>query len=234
MASWFLAGATILTLVACYQLSLWAYRRSGAMPLLHPVFSLSAMVFAVLILTPLSYGQFMVGGEYLLRCLELAIVALALPIYRSVRQLASGFARLAAGLAVCSVLLGMLAVGPLPWIGVDETVWLSLAPKSVTTPVAYTLAEMMGALAPISALSVSLTGAMGTFMGPYVLARLGVENTAVRGLSQGLTAHAFATAKLLEHNPVEAGFSALGMGLNAILTALWLPLAFAAFSTFTL
>lgn len=234
MASWYLAGAIIFALLLCYRLSLWAYRASGAMPLLHPVFSLSAMVFAVLLLTPLTYAQFMVGGDYLLRCLELAIVALALPIYRSVRQLASGFARLAVGLALCSLLLGLLAVGPLPWIGVDEAIWLSLAPKSVTTPVAYTLAEMMGALAPISALSVSITGAMGAFLGPYVLAKLAVENTAVRGISQGLTAHAFATAKLLESNPVEAGFSALGMGLNAVLTALWLPLAFAAFSAFAL
>lgn len=234
MMSWLLAGSTILALVVCYRFTLWAYRRSGAMPLLHPVFSLSAIVFAILILTPLSYVQFMEGGQYLLRCLELAIVALALPIYRSIRQLASGFARLAAGLALCSILLGMLAIGPLPWMGIDEAVWLSLAPKSVTTPVAYTLAEMMGALAPISALSVSITGAMGAFLGPYVLAKLAVEDSVVRGLSQGLTAHAFATAKLLENNPVEAGFSALGMGLNAIMTALWLPLAFAAFRAFSL
>ena len=228
MTQWVIPAIIIFGLLAAYRLTLVLYRRSDAMPLLHPVFSLSALVFALLYFTPVNYPDFMLGGQYILQCLELIIVALALPIYRSIRQLKSGVMKLSVALVICSVLLSALAIGPLPWMGINDSLWLSLAPKSVTTPVAYSLAEMMGALPSISAMSVSITGAMGAFMGPFVLNRLGIENTAVRGISQGLTAHAFATAKLLEQHPLEAGFSALGMGLNAMLTALWMPLVFAA------
>jgi putative effector of murein hydrolase len=210
---------------AIYFVCLWVYRKQQGFPLLHPVFTSPILVGLVLWLVNQPIDQFLLHMAPFSVVLELAIVALAIPIYRTVDVVRRKSGRILWALPICSFLLVLLAVGPLPWIVGDEY-WLSFVPKSTTTPVAFAVSDAIGGVPSLSVISVAITGALGAFMGPYLLNKLRVSDRFVRGFSLGLTSHAFATAKLLEEDTEQASFSALAMALNALITAIWVPLVF--------
>jgi len=217
-------AAVIAVSLVVYLLAVKLYRRWPASPFLHPIFTMTAVVLLALQLTPLNYEVYMQGGGLLLKLLELAIVALALPIYRSLQRLKGRRSRAFFALALCSVVVCFVGIMPLPFIDVDPQWWRSMLTKSVTTPVALSIANYIDAWPSIAAIAVSISGVLGALFAKGILDRLGISDTAVRGLAQGVCSHAFATATLLERKSEEAGFSALGMGINALLTALWLPM----------
>lgn len=104
---------------------------------------------------------------------------------------------------------------------------MSLAPKSVTMPIAMPVAEQIGGVASLAAVMVMLTGVIGTALGPLLLRWAGVDHPAARGLSYGINAHAIGTAHALQEGEECGAFAALGMSLLGIGTALLLPLLLA-------
>lgn len=73
-----------------------------------------------------------------------------------------------------------------------------------------------------------LTGGYGLFPGeapqPEAGGALGIRDWAARGLAMGTASHGIGTARALQVNQVAGAFSGLAMGLNALATALLLPL----------
>jgi len=100
----------------------------------------------------------------------------------------------------------------------------SLAPRSVTTPVAMGVAERIGGLPSLTAAIVICSGIVGAALGPALLTLLGVTDWRARGLAIGTAAHGIGTARAISVNEVAGAFSGLAMGLNALATALLLPL----------
>ncbi|MGB7204570.1 MAG: LrgB family protein, partial [Anderseniella sp.] len=101
---------------------------------------------------------------------------------------------------------------------------ISIAPKSVTAPVAMGISEQLGGLPSLTAVLVILTGIIGAMLGPMVLNLIGVKDWASRGLAMGTASHGIGTARALQVNEVAGAFSGLAMGLNALATAILLPL----------
>src|SRR5690606_10525922 len=119
-----------------------------------------------------------------------------------------------------------LAIG---WVlGADWSVVMSLAPKSVTMPIAMPVAEQIGGIASLAAVMVMLTGVIGTALGPLLLRWAKVDHPAARGLSYGMNAHAIGTAHALQEGEECGAFAALAMSLLGIATALLMPLLLAA------
>ena len=75
-----------------------------------------------------------------------------------------------------------------------------------------------------AAVLVILTGITGAVLGPVVLNIIGVKDWAARGLAMGTASHGIATARALQVNEVAGAFAGLAMGLNALATAILLPL----------
>jgi putative effector of murein hydrolase len=105
----------------------------------------------------------------------------------------------------------------------------SVAPRSVTTPVAMGIAERIGGLPSLTAVVVILSGIVGAALGPLVLDLVGVKDWRARGLAIGTAAHGIGTARALGVNATAGAFSGLAMGLNALATALLLPLLWTLF-----
>jgi putative effector of murein hydrolase len=61
-------------------------------------------------------------------------------------------------------------------------------------------------------------------IGPMILNLIGVKNWAARGLAIGTASHGIGTARALQVNEVAGAFSGIAMGLNALATAILLPL----------
>ena len=53
---------------------------------------------------------------------------------------------------------------------------------------------------------------------------LGFRDWRARGLAVGTAAHGIGTARALQVNPTAGAFAGIGMGLNAVLTAILAPL----------
>lgn len=217
--------ALVLLMSGAYVVCLYLYRKSRGFALLHPVFTSPVLVGMALLLLSFPIDQFLIEMAPFSWALDVAIVALAIPIYRTIDVVKQRARQISWMLPVCSLVLVVLAVGPLVWL-VDDEIWLSFVPKSTTTPVAYAVSEVIHGLPSLSVISVAITGAFGAFIGPYMLDRMAIKDRFVRGFSLGLTSHAFATAKLLESDTEQASYSALAMALNALITAVWVPLVF--------
>lgn len=100
----------------------------------------------------------------------------------------------------------------------------TLAPKSVTTPIAMGIAEQLGGLPSLTAVLVILTGVLGAVVGPWMLDRLGIRDPFQRGTAMGVSAHGLGTAAIYQESTAAGASSGLAMGLSGLLTALVLPL----------
>jgi putative effector of murein hydrolase len=109
-------------------------------------------------------------------------------------------------------------------LGADVTTLLSLAPKSVTTPIAMGVAEEIGGVPPLTAVLVILTGIIGAVIAEPLLRSLRVTDRSAQGFAIGLASHGIGTARAFQMDEETGAFSGLGMGLNGILTALILPI----------
>lgn len=211
--------------VACYQLGLWAYRRSGNKPYLLPVF-IGFVLTAVLVYLlgrPLeAYEQ---GSYPILVMLGPVTVALAVPLYENLHLMARLWWPLLLMLAITAVTVAASAIYIGRESGGDESLVMSLAPKAATTPIAILIADAIGGYMGVAAVVVMLTGILGAMIGPALLNKMGVENHAALGFALGLSAHAVGTARAFEISRQCGAFAALGMSLMGLTLAVALPLA---------
>jgi putative effector of murein hydrolase len=114
-------------------------------------------------------------------------------------------------------------------LGAFRETLISLAPKSVTAPVAMGITERLGGLPSLTAVLVIVTGILGAMLGLPLLNLLGITSLAARGLAIGTASHGIGTARALQVNEIAGAFSVLPMGLNALVTAILLPLLYRLF-----
>lgn len=216
---WFWLGVTL----AAYQLGVALYERSR-MPILHPVLLSILLIIALLWMLGVDFDSYRTAVNPLLILLGPATVALAVPLYRNLRRIRQFFwpvmltLVLGGGFATVSTLL-------LAWLlGLNPMLMLTLAPKSVTSPIAMLVAEQIGGVAALAAVFVMLTAVIATLIGPALLKLCRITHPAAWGLAMGICAHAVGTARAMEESEEAGAFAALGMSLMGILTAFLLPL----------
>ena len=217
-----LLGLTI-TLLA-YQAAFWLYRRSGLNPLVNPVLVAVTILVLLLTLTGTSYETYFAGAQFVHFLLRPATVALAIPLFLQFRRVRSMLLPVAAGLLAGSLTAALSAIAIARLFGASLPTQLSLAPKSVTTPIAMGIAERIGGLPSLTAVLVIATGILGAVSGRYVLDAIKVRDPAIRGFAIGVAAHGIGTARAFQVSEQAGAFAALAMGLNGALTALLLPL----------
>lgn len=218
-----LLGLTV-TLLA-YQGGVWLHRRANSHPLANPVLSAIVIVSVLLWATGTPYEQYFAGAQFVHFLLGTATVALALPLFTHFRRV-----KAMAGPLLTALLLGSLAaMGSamlIAWLlGASPATVLSLAPKSVTTPIGMAVAERIGGLPSLTAVLVILTGILGAVAGRDLYRLLGIRDPAAQGLAMGVAAHGIGTARAFQMGEQIGAFSALAMGINGALTALVLPYA---------
>lgn len=214
-----------LTLTVCvFVAARWLYRRTGRRAWLNPVLISVLLLVLLLTVTGTPYARYFAGAQFVHFLLGPATVALAVPLYRQCALLRRHPLALLVSLLAGSLtaVLSALLVGGLT--GAGRQTLISLAPKSVTTPVAMGISERLGGLPSLTAVLVILTGILGAALGPWLLERLGIRNPMAQGLAMGVASHGIGTGRAVYMGEVAAAFSGLAMGLNGLATALLLPL----------
>jgi len=211
-----------MTLVA-FQVANFAFEKAGRNPLLNPVLGAVLLLVAMLLLTDTDYGTYFEGAQFVHFLLGPATVALAVPLYRQWHTVRRSAVAILASLIAGSLTAIVTAVATAWFFGGSLPILASLAPKSVTAPVAMAIAEELGGLPSLTAVLVIMTGIIGAMFGPGILNLIGVKDWRARGLAMGTASHGIGTARALQVNETAGAFSGLAMGLNALATALLLP-----------
>ncbi|MCY1395827.1 Inner membrane protein YohK [compost metagenome] len=212
--------------LGAYQLALAAYERTRWV-FLQPVLVSMAAVIPVLLVAGIDYKEYSVSVSVLTVLLGPATVALAVPLFLNLKRIRQLFWPTMVTLLVAGLVATLAGFG-LAWaFGVEHTLLMSLAPKSVTSPIAMLVASQIGGVAALAAVFVLITGVLGAILGPELLRRIGVHHPAAQGMALGMTAHAVGTARALQESEECGAFAALAMSLMGVATAVLLPLAVA-------
>jgi len=226
----YLAGTPLLgltlTLVA-YQGAYWVYARAGFRPLFNPVLLAVIFIVVVLALTGTGYRTYFDGAQFVHFLLGPAVVALAVPLAREWENVKRLAVPITGALGAGSLVALVSAVGMAWTLGASPTTLLSLAPKSVTAPIAMGIAEKIGGLPALAAVFAVTTGVIGAALGKYVLDALRISDWRVRGFALGVAAHGIGTARAFQVNPEAGAFAGLAFGLHGAFAALAFPVVYA-------
>lgn len=195
-------------------------RQSWANPVMGAVILLGLMLWA----TGTDYQTYFEGAQFVHFMLGPATVALGMPLYDNLPRLRKAWLPLAASLVAGSVTAVVSVLVIARAFGLSDLLMASLAPKSTTAPVAIGISESIGGAPTITAVLVVLTGVFGAIIATPLLNLLKIRDWRARGFSLGVAAHGIGTARAFQVNETAGAFAGIGMGLNAVLTAIIAPL----------
>ncbi len=224
---WVYLAATPLTWLTA-TLAAWLVadalaRASGRHALVNPVLIAVVLIALLLRLTGTPYATYFDGAQFVHFLLGPATVALGVPLYRNLALVRRNLLPMAAALAVGSVVAVVSAVGIAAAFGVPRAVLVSLAPKSVTAGIAMGVSEALGGVPSLTAALVITTGIIGAIVVTPLMNAMRIRDYAARGFAVGLASHGIGTARAFTVDPVAGTFAGIAMGLNAVATALIVP-----------
>lgn len=190
---------------------------------LNPILVTIAVLIVFLKVTGISYDTYQEGGRYIDFWLKPAIVALGVPLYQHLGQIRRQFVPIIVSQLV-GCLVGLVSVVLIArWLGASREVIISLAPKSVTTPIAMEVCSAAGGIPSLTAAIVVCVGLLGAVLGFKMLEVWHVRNPYSLGLGMGTASHAVGTSRAMEKGDTYGAYASLGLILNGVLTALLTP-----------
>lgn len=214
----FLLVFTLLT----YIVMLWLFKKSR-IPLLHPIITSSMLIILMLTTVGYSYEEFKQATEVINFMLGPSVVALGYALYKQIEQLKAHFASILTSIVVGAIVGIVSVIAIMRLFDAPTSIIASIAPKSVTTPIAIQISERSGGIISLTAVAVILTGIFGSIVAPFVLRKLKVTDAIAKGLAMGSAAHGIGTAKAIELGAVEGAMSGLAIGLMGLATTLFVP-----------
>jgi predicted murein hydrolase (TIGR00659 family) len=193
----------------------------------HPAVNLVALAAGIVILllkiTGVSYETYFAGAQFIHFLLGPATVALAIPLYRNFDRVKAAAWPILGSLLIGSVTAIASAVLIAKALGGSHELAASLAPKSVTAPIAMGLSEKIGGAPFLTTALVIATGIFGAVSLTPLMRLLRITDPAAVGMAAGLSAHGIGTARAFHIDSTAGAFAGIAMGLNGALTSVILP-----------
>ncbi|TGV06727.1 LrgB family protein [Alcaligenaceae bacterium 429] len=214
--------------ITVYVLAHSVYVYLGQAPLANPVLWSVIVLGSGLMITQVPYPTYFAGAQFIHFLLGPAVVALGFPLWERREELRRGWRRYVIAALAGGATAAIVAV-VLGWaLGLPDDVLRSLAPKSVTAPVAMGIAEKIGGVPALAAVFAVLTGLVGALSGSFLFRFLGVgtkdADWVARGFSLGTASHGIGAARALQVNADAGAFAGLALSLQVLLAALLMPL----------
>lgn len=190
----------------------------------NPIILSMVILICYLLVLDIPYAQYDKAGMYINIFLQPSIVALAIPLYSQWGKIKKQLVPI-----VCSQLVGCI-VGVVSVVllakvlGAEKDVIFSLAPKSVSTPIALEISKTIHGIPSVTAAAVLLAGILGSMLGFKILNLSGISNPMSQGIAMGTGSHAMGTMRAMEVSEKFGAFASVGMIFNGILTAILAPI----------
>ena len=199
-------------------------QRKTGWVLLNPILLTMIVLIVFLKVTGISYETYQEGGHLIEFWLKPAIVALGVPLYLQLEMIKKQWMPILlsqlVGCLVGVVSVVLIAKG----LGATPDVICSLAPKSVTTPIAMEVSNATGGIPSLTAAMVVMVGLFGAVLGFRMLDMGRVKSPIAQGLSMGTASHAIGTSAAMEVSRKYGVYASLGLTLNGILTSILAPM----------
>ncbi|MCW3093521.1 MAG: CidB/LrgB family autolysis modulator [Ferruginibacter sp.] len=191
--------------------------------ILNPILVSIIFIIGFLLLFKIDYSFYNEGGKMIQFFLKPAVVALGVPLYLQLEKIKKQALQIIVSQLVGCIVGVVSVVLIAKMMGASKQVIFSLAPKSVTTPIAMEVAHTIGGIPSLTAAVVIFIGIFGAIFGYALLKWLHITNPIAQGLSMGTAAHAVGTSRSMEISPTFGAYSGLGLIVNGILTASLTP-----------
>ena len=191
--------------------------------LFNPILVAIAVIIVFLLSMDIPYDTYHESAKMIDFWLKPAVVALGVPLYLQLSSIKRQFLPILASQMV-GCIAGIVSVVIIAKVlGASDTVLMSLASKSVTTPIAMEVTQVLGGIPSLTAAIVVITGLIGAIIGFKTLSVGHVSNPMALGLSMGAASHAIGTSAAMDRDQFVGTYASLGLTLNGILTALLTP-----------
>lgn len=198
-------------------------RKLLRLPVFNPILVSIAFLIIFLRVADVDYEEYRVSGAKIDFWLKPAVVALGVPLCKQLSSIRQEILPiLLSQLAGCVV--GVVSVvGIARLMGASTDVVLSLAAKSVTTPIAMEVTESVGGIPALTATIVVFVGIFGAITGFRILRYGHIGMPSSQGISLGTASHAVGTSAAMERSMEHGAYASLGLTLNGIFTAILAP-----------
>ncbi len=144
------------------------------------------------------------------------VVFIAVPLYKHKDLLSKNAKAVGIGIVMSAVVSTVTVVSVALALGVSDELMRTLLPKSITTPMAISMSEMVGGMPGITVVSVIITGIIGASFIPFLLKVTGIDNSVAIGVCLGAASHGIGTSKAIEISDEAGAISGLVMGLTGV------------------
>ena len=190
-------------------------------PLCNPLIIAVVLTAGVLLVFKIPYEAYNAGGEVINLFLGPATACLAVAVYTKIKILKQYWLPVLAGCTAGSAASVASVYGMCRLFGLDRELTVSLLPKSVTTPIAVSIAEQAGGAAPVTVAAVIFTGILGGILTPFLIRIFRVSDPVAAGLAIGASSHAVGTSKAIELGEIEGAVSGLAIGVCGLITVIF-------------
>lgn len=223
MSSLSISMLCLLMTLALYFANKKIYRRLHTIWMM-PLVLTPLILVLFLVVTHVSYQDYMGESRWLLWLLGPATIAFAVPVYENMTVIRRHWMSLSAGVITATVVAVSSSVWLARLLTLPEEVQRSLAVRSITTPFALEAAKQLGGQPDLVALFVVITGVFGMAVGDILFLRLAVRSGMAKGAGLGASSHGAGTAKAYEIGQTEGVVSSLVMMLAGVVTVVLAPL----------
>ena len=191
--------------------------------LLNPIMVSVAIIILFLTVFNIDYSAYHQGTRMIEFFLKPAVVAMGVPLYLQLERI-----KKQAMIIVVSQLAGCIAgvvsvVLIAKLLGASKEIVLSVAPKSVTVPIAMEVSKMIGGIPALTAAVVLVVGIFGAIFGYTILKLARVTNPISQSLAMGTASHGIGTSRSMAISSTYGVYSSLGLILNGIFTSVLTP-----------
>ena len=192
-------------------------------PIFNPTLIGMMLVIAFLLATGMNTEGYTTGMRKMSWLMTPATICLAIPMYEQFQVLKKSLKAILAGVCAgaLSCMLVVAAVGLL--LEFEQSILISLLPKSVTTAIGVSLSELFGGMGGVTTAAIIVTGIGGNMMGPTLCKLFGITDPVAQGVAFGTAAHVIGTAKANEISELTGAASSLSLVVAGLLTAAFMP-----------
>ena len=190
--------------------------------LFNPLLISSLLIILILSLLKIEYSEYNQGAQWLHFMLTPATIVLAVPLYQQFKLLEKHALVIFLGV-LSGVIASLISVYLLSLLfGLDQTMLITLLPKSITAAIAIGVAEEYQGIVTITVAAVIITGITGNVIAEPVCKFFRIKNPIAKGIAIGTSSHVVGTSKAMEMGEVEGAMSSLAIVVAGLTTVILL------------
>lgn len=220
--SWLALFGLPLTAIIYWAAKKLYQRRSKVY--LSPLLITPVIIIILLTQTGISYEDYNTGAGWLSKLLQPATVAFAVPLYKNFQTLKKHATEIMVSVVSGSVMAIISSAFLAKWLHLSSSLTTSLVPRSITTPIAMNVSQVIGGVPNMTAVFVIMTGILGSMIGPSVMKIFRIKGDIARGILFGTSAHGTGTSKAFEFSSLSGTISSISMIVAALFTLCAAPI----------